>query len=382
MSKRYITYEDIRKIQKDYDPQYIMLISARNDGKSYAVKEHILRNYLDKGEKACYLRRNEVDIKGIDQSLYWADFMKLGKNKIEELTGGEWSAITHKKDGFHLAKTGEDGKMVDGDLFAYVHALSIAKRYKSLQFPDVSSIVFEEFVTDSGYLFKEPSRLQQYISTVFRGTVEGQTCFLVGNTISKLNPYFREWQMEGFRKMKPGQIDIYDYSYTPEDFDGEEGEPTTTRIAVHIPDTSGKAKGKSMFFGASAGMIAGQRWDAQEQPHLRGRRRDYDALYQIVVDCGVDGRFLLTLLQKRSNPDVVLWYVEPKTTDIQKGTRIIGTDVVEGSLWTRDFYPITKEEARAFQIMRWGRVVYSDNLTGTEYKRAVRQIRMPEVGVE
>ena len=169
MKNRYITYKDVEELRKEYDPQYMILFSARNDGKSYAAKESVLRRFWERGEQFTYLRRQDIDIRRADQSLYWADFIGLD-NKVEEITGGEWSEIIADKDGFSLAKVDEaTGKMMKGPLIGYIHALSVAgKAYKSLQFPEVHTIIYEEFVTAEGYLFNEADRLQQYVSTVFR----------------------------------------------------------------------------------------------------------------------------------------------------------------------------------------------------------------------
>ncbi len=376
MKNRYITYKDVEELRKEFDPQYMILFSARNDGKSYAAKESVLRRFWEKGEQFTYLRRQDIDIRRADQSLYWADFLGLD-NKVEEITGGAWSEIIADKDGFSLAKVDEaTGKMMKGPLIGYIHALSVAgKAYKSLQFPDVHTIIYEEFVTAEGYLFNEADRLQQYVSTVFRDRSD-VCCVMIGNKITRLNPYFRQWQLNGIFKMEPGQTDVYDFREPDE----ETGEETTTRIIVHEPATAGKVKGgKSMFFGASAGMIKGHSYDVKDQPRLRDRRREYDARYEVVVDIGAaGGRFLLTFLQHRIRRDEVVWYVEPKTSKPQEKTRLIGPDYVPGPYWTKDFTPLSDGERKAFQQLRYGRIVYSDNLTGTEFKRAMRQLSIPE----
>ena len=41
---------------------YRMIIGQRSNGKTYSVCKHIIDNYIDKGERAAYIRRYEEDI--------------------------------------------------------------------------------------------------------------------------------------------------------------------------------------------------------------------------------------------------------------------------------------------------------------------------------
>jgi hypothetical protein len=266
-------------------------------------------------------------------------------------------------------------KIEEGAIVGHIHALSVAGSYKSLQFPKVRNILYEEFVSDR-FLWNEPKKLMNYVSTVLRS--DAGRVWMIGNTITKINPYYREFQLTGFGKMKPGQIDIYDQTWTD---DG--GIQHNSRICVHIPNVTKKNTGiKGMFFGSAAGMIAGQRWDSDEQPHLEKNVREYDKLYQMVFDFDTNATYLMTLLQDKKKPDHVLWYVEPKTTPLQDNTRIISPRFNEkaGSLYTQRFTPISQREAKAFRLLDYGRIAYSDNLTGTEFKRALRMARIPEGG--
>ena len=381
--REFITSEDLDKLIDEYDPQYILLISARNDGKSYAVKKRALERAFKYGEEFTYLRRYEIDIKRGDPRLYWADFEPVqkesGLNVFQQVTGKAWDTITTQgRSSFHWGTITDKGKVEPGPLIGHIHALSVAPSYKSLQFPRVKTIIYEEMVTDKAYLYDEPRKLMNYVSTIMRTQTEGVRVFMVGNTITRLNPFFRTWELTHFNKMEPGQVDIYDHTYTD-----DAGNESKTRILVHIPNVKGKNKSvKGLFFGTAAGMIAGQKWDTREQPHLDKPVDEYNILYSMVYDFDVNARFLMQLIQHRTQPERVLWYVSPKTSDIQRGTRIISPRLVEsaGPLYTRSFQPICEEERRAFQLINWGRIAYSDNLTGTEFSRALRMARVTDTG--
>lgn len=370
IKRDYITYKDLDKIIDKYEPQYIMLISGRNDGKSYAVKERALRRYLSDKEQFTYLRRFEIDHKRSDPALYWADFFRKDSNKVAELTDGLWDRISAEgKQYFYLAR--KEGKnIVKGDAIGYIHALSVQSSYKSLQFPDVTNIIFEEMVSDR-FIYNEPRILMNYVSTVLRSDI-GRV-WMIGNTITRINPYFREFQLTGFSKMVPGQIDVYDHTYTNDD-----GTETTTRIVVHIPNITNKgASIKGMFFGSSAGMISGQHWDSKEMPHLQDKISMYETMYEMVFDYDINATYYMRLLQHRRYPDRVLWYVEPKTTELRPGIRVISPRLREeyGALYTNKFVAIHPKEAAAFRLLDMGRIAYSDNLTGTEFQRALKMSR-------
>lgn len=373
--REYITDKDLDEIIDKYDPQYVMLISSRNDGKSYAVKKRALRQAIDHGDEFSYLRRYEIDLKRADPCRYWADFEKEGNNVFEQLSGGLYDCITQRNREVFLLGKRAGKKIEEGKVVGHIHALSVAPSYKSLQFPNVRNILYEEFVSDR-FLWDEPRKLMNYVSTILRSNV-GQV-WLVGNTITRINPYFREWQLTGFHKMKPGQIDVYDQPFTD---DG--GVVHNVRVCVHIPNVTAKSKGiKGMFFGTAAGMIAGQKWDSKEQPHLEKNVREYDTLYEMVFDFDYNATYYMRLLQDRNRPDHVMWYVEPKTTKLQPGTRLISPRFNEsaGCLYTSRFTPISQRELRAFRLLDYGRIAYSDNLTGTEFQRALRMARTPETG--
>lgn len=378
--KRFFEERDIDQLIEEYDPQYLMFISGRNDGKSYATKYRALKRAIRERELFTYLRRYEVDLKRVDPAQYWADFLGFD-NIVENLSGGRWNDVGVEKGKFILQKIEEGKKPEKGPVIGYIHALSVARSYKSNMFPDVGSVLYEEFVTDGGYLYNEPAKLMNYVSTIFRGRT-GRV-FLVGNMITRISPYYKEWQLRGIEKMKPGQVDIYDEEMQADHFDGALDEDQSARVLVHIPDVIGKGSGKkSMFFGKAAGMIAGKKWDSHSQPHLKYDRRMYRELYHIVFDSDANARFLMTLLQDSRHPDSVLWYVEPKTSPALPRTRLVGPQLVEGAYWSKDFVPLVPQEVPAFRILRLGRIAYSDDLTGTEFKRAMRQVRIPETGTD
>jgi hypothetical protein len=69
-----------------------------------------------------------------------------------------------------------------------------------------------------------------------------------------------------------------------------------------------------------------------------------------------------------------IWYVQPKTTPIQRGTRIISDTEVEDLYTTIGFIPLNESERTIFNFLKQGKIAYRDNLTGTEFEQAYKQL--------
>lgn len=363
--RTYITYKDIEEAEKKYNLNYLILFGGRNDGKSYSAKEKVLRDYFRDGTMFTYLRRYDIDVKSVDNTLYWADFMSGNPNKIEQLSGKAWSGITSEKGTFYLTTLNPEGNVQKGPAVGYIHALSTSeRRLKSLQFPEVGNIIYEEFCTADTPLYNEVRIFNNYVSTIFRD--KRGSVYMIGNTVSHHNPFFREWEMIGIPKQEPGTVDVYTYDH----------EGKHIRVGAYYTKAH---KINNMFFGDAAKLITGSSWDAKEQPHLEGKEEDYTEVYRLFIQIDKSNKYMCRFMVK---DDLAVWYVTPKTTDIRMIDRVISPDYVPSMLYTQGLQPINDKEARIFPLFQLGRVVYSDNLTGTEFKRGLLQLKMLTSGKE
>lgn len=361
----YLQYTDVKKIIDSNSLHYLIMIGQRSNGKSYAAKELALRNAV-KGEQFCYLRRHKEDIQDYMILEYFADMLipdKKGRNAIQRITKNKYNAIAVYRKAIYFAVADEE-KTVRGDVIGYAHALSGLEGLKSRQFPKVTLVLFEEFIATGLYLFEEPNKLQQYTSTIFR---QRSGCvIMIGNTISRIVPYFNEWSLDGIPQQEQGSLDIYKYHT------GEPDNITETRIGVFL---CGSIKHNSgMFFGQAAKMIVGGLWDRSEQPHPEKDVEAYEKLYTAVFKFSEKAVYLMTLLKDRSDNSKVFWYVEPKTSEIQPNTRVICPQFNASPLYTTDFIPIVEKERYVWDLFRQNKIAYSDNLTGTEFQRCIAQL--------
>jgi hypothetical protein len=146
------------------------VIGARGIGKSYAWKVHPIKRFLKYGEQFIYLRRYKPELKKVNQYF---------DNVKEEFPGIE---LKVKGREFY----------VGGKLAGWAIPLSSWQSEKSNAYPNVSTIIFDEFLREkdnSGYMPNEVSALLNLMDTVFRDR-ENCRCVALSNAVSVVNPYF------------------------------------------------------------------------------------------------------------------------------------------------------------------------------------------------
>lgn len=343
------------------DCEYNIIIGERSNGKSYAKKTDSLSDaYEDTTgqSKLIYLRRWDLELKSNMVEQYFSD------TNVKLITHGEYDCIVCASKTIYFAKLDENEKPVKGRVAGYARALTMDEHYKSGSYLDVKNIIYEEFISNQSYLPKEPYRLQQFVSTVARrGRIK---VWLIGNTISRICPYYTEWELRNIPRQKQGTIDIYEHLTDQID---DKGEQITIRIAVEYAANSGN-NGK-MFFGKPSKMINSGAWQSEEKPHLPKRVELYTQMHEIVVEW-VGFKFYCRFLMDDNG--ACCWYVEPKTTAIKPDTRLITDRILIDTLATNGFYPLSKNEALAFSYIKQGKIFYSDNLTGGDFETCMKQL--------
>lgn len=149
------------------------VIGNRGGGKSFAGKELGIKRYLKKGKQFIYLRRYGSEL-----------------DKIDDL----FSDIRFK---FPNAKLEQRGRKlyINDQLAGYMYALTETPSLKSVPFPLVDTIIFDEFIIDKGrlpYLKGEAELVLEFYDTVDRS--RDTTVFIaIGNAISMVTPHFIYW---------------------------------------------------------------------------------------------------------------------------------------------------------------------------------------------
>lgn len=342
MAKR--TYYDITNLLNT-NAQYLMLLGQRANGKSYQVKKTILEDaYHDRG-LFVYLRRFRADLKQAYVTSYFDDM------PISKITNGEYDTVRAFNGNIYFMDIREEGEVEKKKLIGRYCALNEAERYKSQVFSGYNNIVYEEFITDQLYLTDEPRQLQQFISTVAR--LDAVRVFLVGNTLTRVCPYFSEWCLDGVLKQKQGTIELYHYHM--------EDSETVTIAVEFCSNTNNENK---MFFGQSAKQIITGEWDVKELPKLPREKYEYDMLYEVEIDYQ-SFRFCMQLLFEPKEGGRIL-FVYPLTKD-RKIDRKITDEFSDLPNVTSKLDKDRRAELLMIKCLQLDKICFSDNLTGSDF---------------
>lgn len=346
------TYYDISEMLKT-KAEYMMLLGQRSNGKSYQVKKTVLEDFYYNGTKFIYLRRWKADIKQKEVSTYFDDI------PISKFTNREYNSVKAMNGFIYLCKI-EDGVIVEKLEMGRYCALNEYERYKSQVFMNYKNIVYEEFITDSIYLNDEPKLLQQFVSTVAR--LEKIRVFLIGNTLTRVCPYFHEWCLENVLKQKQGTIEIYTYHME---------DNVEVRIAVeYCANTNNK---NTMFFGQAARQIVTGEWDVKEVPKLPKQLYEYEKIYEVMVVYQAF-KFVLELLVESKEGGIII-FVYPYT-DKRKIQRVITDEFSDKPYVSKKLDIDKKPELLMLKALRMDKVCYSDNLTGSDFSKVIEKLKM------
>lgn len=345
---RKINYYDIKSLLETH-AQYMILLGQRANGKSYQAKKTVLEDAYKNGTHFVYLRRWKEDIKTKAVQAYFGDM------PIEKITKGEWTGIKAWNGDIYFCRVTEDGKEEKSKSIGRFCALNESERYKSWSFIDYNYILYEEFITDKAYLIDEPRQLQQFVSTVARHNKI--TVLLIGNTLSRVCPYFNEWCLDGVLKQKQGTIEIYHYHVNDDIID----------IAVEYC-ASTKAENK-MFFGQTAKQIVTGEWDTIDVPKLPRKQYEYEKVYEVMVEYQ-KFKFIIELLIEPIHGGI-LCHVYPSTGQ-RKIDRVLTTEFSDLPNVTTKLDITKRPEYLICECFRMDKVCYSDNMTGSDFRNVTK----------
>ena len=259
--------------------QYNIIFGERSNGKTYAVLKYALEQYVKNGKQTALVRRWQEDFVGKRGDVMFNAL--VDNDEISKLTNGEWTSVRYYASKWYLCKWDETKTRIDDERpFAYGFAISSMEHDKSTSYPDITTILFDEFITRNVYLNDEFVLFLNVISTIVRHRTDVKI-FMLGNTVNKYCPYFNEMGLKHIAKMEQGKIDVYEY--------GDSG----LRVAVEYAGTS-KRKGKPSdlyfaFDNKKLKMITSGVWEIDIYPHcpVKFKPKDISFTYFIIFDDNV-----------------------------------------------------------------------------------------------
>lgn len=354
--KKKLNYYNIRHLIKDFpDVQYYISIGERSNGKTYSALEYALERYYMHGEQFAYLRRFGEDIKPKNlQNLFSAH---VNNGVITNLSDGVYDLVDYTTGKFipYFYDTEKQQKTVADEPFGYAFDLAGMEHYKSISFPRVTTIIFDEFLSRQGYLPNEFILFMNCLSTIIRDR-NNVKIFMLGNTVNRFCPYFQEMGLSHVKDQKPGTVDIYNYA------------DTKLQVAVEYCDPLSKKGGKSSdiyfaFDNPQLKMITGGSWEIAIYPHLVEKYRPKDVASNFFIE------FDETLLHCEiiCTETSYFMFVHAKTTPIQNPDSDIVYTTKPSQKWnyrTGIMQLTDKLSMTIKQLIRENRVFYSNNEIG------------------
>ena len=221
-------YYDVRDTLRAYpNAHYYVIYGERSNGKTYSSLDYALDNYLKTGEQFAYIRRWGEDIRKKQLSQLFAAHAENGQ--ISRLSKLEWTGMDYTSGKFRLTKADGEGKLIVAeDICGYAFDLNAMEHYKSISFPRVTTIIFDEFLSRTGYLPNEFILFTNVISTIVRQR-NNVKIIMLGNTVNKSCPYFTEMGLSHVKEQQPGTVDVYHYGSSGLEVIAEYCSPTSKR---------------------------------------------------------------------------------------------------------------------------------------------------------
>lgn len=331
---------------------YNIVFGERSNGKTYAALLYGLQQYWETGAQMAYVRRWREDIRGKRADTLFSGHVANGV--ITEMTNGKYNEVFYISGKWFLSYYDRDtGKRTpDEQPFCFGFALSEVEHDKSTSYPNVTTVVFDEFITRRYYLPDEFVIFMNVLSTIIRNRANVRV-FMLGNTVNKFCPYFAEMGLTNIEQMQQGTLDVYQM--------GEQGATIAVEYA-QATDAQYKPSNKYFCFdNKQLAMITGGKWELAIYPHLPCKYTPQDVLLRYFID------FNGTLLQGNiiQVDEQLFTYIHRKTTPLKDG--VLTYSLTPNSLpWYRRklLSTATKLETRVARFFAIEKVFYQDNEVG------------------
>lgn len=175
-----------------YNALFNFIVGNRGGGKTYGATKYVIDKFIKKKEQFGYIRRYKDDLK---------EPMTQFFEKIKD----SYPDYEFKTDSKHfyirLKPADPKEKWTKDDIAGYGFVLATASNKKSIAYPNITTLVFDEFLLDKGnvvYVEKEPEKLLNLYETIARpGTDHPRVVlFMLANALTITNPYFLYFKLK------------------------------------------------------------------------------------------------------------------------------------------------------------------------------------------
>lgn len=333
---------------------YNVIFGERSNGKTYSVLKYGLEQWCNNHGQIAIVRRWKEDITGRRASDIFSALN--ANNEMFNISKGKYSGVTYFAGKFYACNYDENGKALycmDTDCIGYCFALSETEHNKSISYPNITTIMFDEFLTKYVYLQDEFVFFMNTVSTIVRHRTNVKI-FMLGNTVNKYCPYFAEMGLTHVLQMQQGTIDVYTYG------------DSKLQVAVEYCASMEKTKENNFYFAFNnpkLHMITNGAWELDMYPHCPVKYKPKDIAFIYFIDFN-DRLFQCEIVEVDGE---MFTFIHEKTTPIQ--------DEKNDLIYTLDFHhemnynrsikkPITPIQKRILWFFQTDRVFYQNNEVG------------------
>lgn len=148
---------------------FSFVVGERGTGKTFQFKEWAIRDFIKNKNQFVYVRRYKTEFKDITN--FFDDIMFKFPNHKFEIKGGKF--------------------YIDDEIAGFYIALSTAITKKSVAYPSVTKIGFDEFILEKSTIHYLPNEINAFLGlyeTIARD--RDVRCVFMANSVTILNPYF------------------------------------------------------------------------------------------------------------------------------------------------------------------------------------------------
>lgn len=347
---------------------YRMIVGQRSNGKTYTVCKHIVEDYFNEGKRGAYIRRYEESITPKNLQSLFNPHLQL----IWELSEHKWNSIFYRAKEFHLCAIDSEGKIIakDDTAFCITAAINTSENTKGEDRGEVHTIVFDEFMTRSGYLNNEFVRFMNLLSTLIRDR-ENAVIYMLANTVNKYCPYFAEMGLKHIDKLAQGEIAIYNY--------GSSDLTVAVELCDEVQATKHTASKYFAFDNPQLQMITRGAWEFQIYPRAPYKILPEDIVLKFYIQFAeqlLACEVVHSTLKQYCN-DVFI-FVHPQTKDINVDdfTIMYVSDFSSCRMHVRYLKDQPTEGHKLiYSLIQRKAVCFSDNDTGEVFRNWLQEMQ-------
>lgn len=355
-------YYDIAPIDNT-GAAYRMIMGQRSNGKTYSVTKHIIEDYFLLGRRAVYVRRWAEDITPKNIQNLFQPHLKL----IEELSGGKYNEVTYRANEFRLCYINEEGKVEvkDPTAFCFTKSINVSEHGKGPDAGEIHIVCFDEFTTREGYLPNEFIKFCNVLSSIIRDR-DDCIIYMLGNTVNRYCPYFKEMGLKDVETMPQGEIRVYHY-----------GTSDLSVAVEYCDEVKATKKVASKFFAfdnPQLEMITTGAWELAMYPRAPYKIHEEDiwkVFYIKFVDNLLKGEII------KRDKDLFIFF-HPQTKDIKIGDKeVLYIDVFSAGVCHVHFLNDCPTELHKLirSLILKASVCFSDNECGEVFRNWLKEIQ-------